>query len=315
MKNTKKINVLCPSALCLVALVTAAAAAPQAVDEPVQMTELAQQIDIMRLVLAKSINRGFTELIAQRRPPEDRAAAQEAAVLAQRAGDYVAALGAFARAGHQKTQFTSHTRGFYAEGIGVVFSSEVQTPVSEVEGEAAAKAAREPDEWSAAADEVRGGAGGSGRASRYWDAVTTAQSADSDDLVLWAIDPEFVEAAIGSVLTMLGKHGLKIEALPGDESIVVGLKLEPHGPSSSYSVGVSGVAAAELAYLLANQLQHSGARRAAPKHLVIQISKRSLERFGAGDEVDVAALRREARITMYGGEAGAGQRGSTGGVR
>ncbi len=311
MKHTKKMTALCLSALGLAALAFAAPAPQQADDEPVQMTALAQQIDIMRLVLARSINRGFTELIAQRRPPEDRAAAQEAAVLAQRAGDYAAALGAFARAGHQKTQFTSHTRGFYAEGIGVVFSSEVQTPVSEVEGEAAAKAAREPDEWSAAADEVRGGAGGSGRASRYWDAVTTTESADSDDLVLWAIDPEFVEAAIGSVLTMLGKHGLKIEALPGDERIVVGLKLEPHGPSSSYSVGTSGVAAAELAYLLANQLQHTGARRAAPKHLIIQISKRSLERLGAGDEVDVAALRREARITMYGGDPGAGHRGAT----
>ncbi len=311
MKHTKKMTALCLSALGLAALAFAAPAPQQADDEPMQMTELAQQIDIMRLVLANSINRGFTELIAERRPPEDRAEAQEAAVLAQRAGDYVAALQAL-RVGHQKTQFTSHTRGFYAEGLGVVFSSEVQTPVSEVEGEAAAKAAREPDEWSAAADEVRGGAGGSGRASRYWDAVTTTESADSDDLVLWAIDPEFVEAAIGSVLTMVGRHGLKIEALPGDESIVVGLKLEPHGPSSSYSVGTSGVAAAELAYLLANQLQHTGARRAAPTHLVIQISQRSLERLGAGDEVDVAALRRQARITMYGGEPVSGHRGSSG---
>ncbi len=314
MKHTKKMTALCLSALGLAALAFAAPAPQQADDEPVQMIELAQQIDIMRLVLAKSINRGFAELIAQRRPPEDRAAAQEAAVLAQRAGDYVAALGAFARVGHQKTQFTSHTRGFYAEGIGVVFSSEVQTPVSEVEGEAATKAAREPDEWSAAADEVRGGAGGSGRASRYWDAVTTAQSADSDDLVLWAIDPEFVEAAIGSVLTMLGKHGLKIEALPGDESIVVGLRLEPDVPLTSYSVG-TGEQVGHLAYILANRVQHDGARRAAPKHLVIQISKRSLERFGAEDEVDVAALRREARITMYGGEPVSGHRGSSGGVR
>ncbi len=313
MKHTKKMTTLCLSALGLAALAFAAPAPQQADTEPVQMTALAQQIDIMRLVLAKSINRGFTELIAERRPPEDRAAAQEAAVIAQRAGEYVAALQAFGRVGRQKTQFTSHTRGFYAQGIGVVFSSEVQTPVSEVEGEAAAKAAREPDEWSAAADAVRGGgAGGSGRASRYWDAVTTAQSAEGDDLVLWAIDPEFVEAAISSVLTMVGKHGLKIEALPGDESIVVGLKLEPHRPSSSYVVGGSEEPAAELAYLWANRLQHSGARRAAPKHLVIQISKRSLERLGAGDEVDVAALRREARITMYGGDPGAGHRGATG---
>ena len=311
MKNTKKINVLCPSALCLVALVTAAPAAPQAVDEPVQMTALAQQIDIMRLVLAKSINRGFTELIAQRRPPEDRAAAQEAAVLAQRIGDYTAALRVLGRAGHQKARFTSHTRGFYAEGIGVVFSSEVQTPVSEVEGEAVAREAREPDEWSEATDEVRGRAGGAiGRATIYWDAVTT----DTEDPVLWAIDPEFVEAAISSVLTMLAKHGLKIEALPGDEGIVVGLRLEPDVPVTSYSVG-TGEPVGHLAYILANRVQHDGARRAAPMHLVIQISKRSLERFGAEDMVDVAALRREARITMYGGEPVSGHRGSSGGVR
>ncbi|MCZ6783361.1 MAG: hypothetical protein O7G30_08640 [Proteobacteria bacterium] len=312
MKHTKKMTALCLSTLGLAALAFAAPAPQQADDEPVQMIELAQQIDIMRLVLAKSINRGFTDLIAERRTPEDRAAAQEAAVIAQRAGDYVAALGAL-RAGHQKTQFTSHTRGFYAEGIGVVFSSEVKTPVSEVEGYAAEKATPEPDEWTEATDEVRGGAGGSSRrASIYWDAVTNAQAVDSDDLVLWAIDPEFVEAVIGSVLTMLGKHGLKIEALPGDEGIVVGLKLEPHRPSSSYIVGGSEEPAAELAYLWANRLQHSGARRAAPKHLVIQISKRSLERLGAGDEVDVAALRREARITMYGGEPVSGHRGSSG---
>lgn len=316
MKNTKKINVLCPSALCLVALVTAAPAAPQAVDEPVQMTALAQQIDIMRLVLAKSINRGFTELIAQRRPPEDRAAAQEAAVLAQRIGDYTAALRVLGRAGHQKARFTSHTRGFYAEGIGVVFSSEVQTPVSELEGEAAAKEAREPDEWSEATDEVRGRAGGAiGLVTIYRDAVTTGQITDTDEPVLWAIDPEFVEAAISSVLTMLAKHGLKIEALPGDEGIVVGLRLEPDVPLTSYSVGTGGEYVGRLAYILANPLQHDGARRAAPMHLVIQISKRSLERFGAEDKVDVAALRREARITMYGGEPVSGHRGSSGGVR
>jgi len=314
MKHTKKINVLCPSALCLVALVTAAPAAPQAVDEPVQMTALAQQIDIMRLVLAKSINRGFTELIAQRRPPEDRAAAQEAAVLAQRIGDYTTALRILGRAGHQKARFTSHTRGFYAEGIGVVFSSEVQTPVSELEGEAAAKEAREPDEWSEATDEVRGRAGVVfGQATVY--GVTTGRITDTEDLVLWAIDPEFVEAAISSVLTMLAKHGLKIEALPGDEGIVVGLRLEPDVPLTSYSVGTGGEYVGRLAYILANRVQHDGARRAAPMHLVIQISKRSLERFGAEDKVDVAALRREARITMYGGEPVSGHRGSSGGVR
>ena len=151
----------------------------------------------------------------------------------------------------------------------------------------------------------------------YWDAVTTAQVADTDDPVLWAIEPEFVEAAISSVLTMLGKHGLKIEALPEDEGIVVGLRLEADVPLTSYSVGTGNELAAELryAYVLMNRTLHAGARRAAPMHLVIQISKRSLERFGAEDEVDVAALRREARITMYGGEPGAGRRGSTGGLR
>ena len=310
MKHSKKMTTLCLSALGLAAPVFAA---PQARDEPVQMTALAQQIEIMRLVLAKSINRGFTELIAQRRPPEDRAAAQEAAVLA---GEYVAVLRVLGRAGHQKSRFTSHTRGFYAEGIGVVFSSEVQTPVSEVEGEAAAKAAREPDEWSEATDEVRGRAGGAiGLVTIYRDAVTTGQITDTDEPVLWAIDPEFVEAAISSVLTMLAKHGLKIEALPGDEGIVVGLRLEPDVPLTSYSVGTGGEYVGHLAYILANRVQHDGARRAAPMHLVIQISKRSLERFGAEDKVDVAALRREARITMYGGEPVFGHRGSSGGVR
>ena len=316
MKHSKKMTTLCLSALGLAARAFAAPEAPQADDEPVQMTALAQQIEIMRLVLATSINRGFSELIDQRRPPQDPVAAQEAAVLAQRIGDYTAALRGLGRAGHQKAQFTSHTRGFYAEGFGVVFSSEVQTPVGELEGEAAAKAAREPDEWTEAADEIRGRAGGAiGRVTVYWDAVTTAQIADADDPVLWAIEPEFVEAAISSVLTMLGKHGLKIEALPEDEGIVVGLRLEPDAPLTSYSVGTGDEPVAELAYILMNRAQHDGARRAAPKYLVIQISKRSLERFGAEDEVDVAALRREARITMYGGKPGAGRRGSTGGMR
>ncbi len=314
MKHSKKMTTLCLSAIGLAA--PAAPAAPQADDEQVQMTALAQQIEIMRLVLAKSINRGFSELIAQRRPPPDPVAAQEAEVLAQRIGDYTAALRVLGRAGHQKAQFTSHTRGFYAEGFGVVFSSEVQTPVGELEREAAAKAAREPDEWTAAADEIRGRAGGAiGLVTIYRDAVTTGQITDTDEPVLWAIDPEFVEAAISSVLTMLGKHGLKIEGLPGDESIVVGLRLQPDGPSSYYSVGAGGEQVAELAYILANRVQHDGARRAAPMYLVIQISKRSLERLGAEDEVDVAALRREARIAMYGGEPGAGRRGSTGGMR
>ncbi len=318
MKKITK-TVPCLSALCLLALVAAAPAAPQPVDEPERMTALAEQIEIMRLVLAKSINRGFTDLIAERRPPQDPIAAQEAEVLAQRFGDHHPAalrlLRVYGRVGHQKTQFTSHTRGFYAEGIGVVFSSEVQTPVSELEGEAAVKAAREPDEWNEAAEEISGRAGGAiGRATVYWDAVTTAQFADTDDPVLWAIEPEFVEAAISSVLTMLGKHGLKIEALPEDEGIVVGLRLEPDVRLTSYSVGTGNEPATELAYayMLMNRTLHAGARRAAPMHLVIQISKRSLERFGAQDEVDVAALRHEARITMYGGDPGAGHRGATG---
>ncbi len=317
MKHSKKMTTLCLSTLGLAALAVATPRAPQADDEPVQMTVLAQQIEIMRLVLARSINRGFSELIAQRRPPQDPVAAQEAAVLAQRIGDFTTALRVLGRAGHQKSRFTSHTRGFYAEGFGVVFSSEVQTPVGELEGEAAAKAARKPDEWTEAADEIRGRAGGAiGRVTVYRDAVTTGEIADTDDPVLWAIDPEFVEAAINSVLTMLGKHGLKMEGLPEDEDIAVGLRLEPDVPLSYYNVGTdAGQARAELTYIALNRALHAGARRAAPMHLVIQISKRSLERFGAEDEVDVAALRREARITMYGGEPGAGRRGSTGGVR
>jgi hypothetical protein len=195
--------------------------AADADDDP--LGNVAEEVEIMRLVLARAINRQFRASAAAALPGSPDRTTFEAANAEEADEAFRTAIAAY-NLTLARRQFTSHTRGFYAEDVGAIFSTEVQAPVRPVRDPREPEV-EEPDEWDAAADEVRsGGTGGLlGNADSPWRTLTTKRA----ESVAWEIDPSCVEYAVDCVLEVLGKHGLRIASLPDDESIVVALRLNP----------------------------------------------------------------------------------------
>jgi len=200
-----------------------------------------------------------------------------------------------------RTQFTSHTRGFYAEGIGIIFDTEVQAAVVHVEAEDAPEPA-EPDEWDAAEAAVRTGSSTYSRAETLYGAITSGgrSAGGTPDSGVAMIDPEFVDAAIEAVIQVLGKHGQKLDALPDHESVIVGLRVTPDS-SLNFAIDQTGAGryTTALAVLRGVQYHQVGSRRVSPQTVVIRIPKSALPDLDRGEEVDVRALRRKATITSY----------------
>ncbi|MHC4949115.1 MAG: hypothetical protein ACYTG1_12805 [Planctomycetota bacterium] len=271
------------TALASMALVSMA---PAPTDPPDHAT-LARQVEVMRLVLANSINREYAALVSERRPETD--AGETRPLDGPLATDPTSlAIRELLDTGAASAQFTSHTRGFYADGLGVIFTTEVDTPVVGTTGHETPDAAA-PDEWDEAVAALEDESGDLARSL-----VTLGLPAgETGERVCWRIDPEFVETAIDSVLTMLGKHGHRLEALPADEYLVVGLRLTPGWSQTYMRVEGSPLKAARAVFDLA-----ASATRHGPEvvHVVIRLDMAALPE---GGRVHVDVLRELAVITRY----------------
>ena len=123
--------------------------------DPSDLSAMADQIEIMRVVLADSISAPLADLyngeVAEAGERLDRVGDRnlEAAGLTS-LRDVVAAYGI-----SDGTQFTSHTRGYYARGVGIMFSTEVCVPVRFVEQEAVIDETEPDEEWREAQQKVR----------------------------------------------------------------------------------------------------------------------------------------------------------------
>jgi hypothetical protein len=288
------------------------ALAQDVADDPEALETLAEQIDIMKLVLTNALNTSYARLLEQKTPPLDendeedpddepdrRESRNEEPLLGDDVTTYRSALFALEQATdpslttvYRRTAFTSHTRGFYAQEIGVLFSGEVQTPVRPT---VSAEPEDEPDEWDAAADQVRGNTTPlSIREQLISDEYALVRNAGVAEA--WEIDSDFVDGAITSVLATIGKYGHKLEALPDNERIVVALRLSPGGAIHGRSSLSKNLTTLNTLFRTSGQMAGS----AREVHLVIDVQKRELDRVkGQSTSEIVRELRGEARITSY----------------
>jgi hypothetical protein len=295
------------TALSLLAAIPLALGAPttavaQEGGPAADLETMPEQVEIMRLVLVRSINNRLADLLETRIPEGD--SDEQSAAKSTRENLVSGSYESFVAVGRgsngpwkRPSRFTSHTRGFYAAGIGMIFDTEVQSAVVHVSAEEAPDP-KETNEWDAAEAEVR--TGSSSRTATLYGAVTSSnRRVQSSDGGMAMIDPEFVDTAIEAIIHVLGKHGQKLKALPNNEDVIVGLRMTP---DSSLSFGVEKTKSGEFTDAIATlraQYQFFGASALGPQTVVVRIPKSAIPTLDRGGDVDIAAIKQKATITSY----------------
>ncbi|MBL1218398.1 MAG: hypothetical protein D8M59_13000 [Planctomycetes bacterium] len=297
---------------------------------------MGEQIDIMRLVLTRSINEQYAGMLkkvadeaerARRKAlgqqdegetdPSDKSAAEAPpdsseylrylSQTGQSSDSYVTyygndlwSTGVPSVSTLYGSQYTSHTRGFYTTGFGVFFTTEVSTPTVMVIENRDSTEQVEPDEWDRAAREVQGrGSGGYSAPSVFGETDRTKT------IRKWQIADEYVDAGVDAIIAALQEYGLRLDQLPGNETIAVGLRFEPgltlpvmtdNETTAPEPTTQSGAAPNALrAYVVSSM---GSVQRASVRHVVIQIAKSDLSRFQSG-QLDREGLRSRVTVTEY----------------
>lgn len=303
--------------------------------EPADVNALSGQIDIMRLVLSRGVNTRFNtmthKLFNQKEgagegtepegegaggapagafggglvePSDETDAAMQAYTEALMAGGQPAPnLFSSYQGGVQWTsgrgvygmQHTSHTRGFYAPGFGVFFTTEISTPTHLVVDEPDETEPVDLDAWDRAEREVQGD----------WslEEALLAAAGERKTPGRWVISETFVDAAVDEVIGAIAKYGLRLDELPEHESISVGLRFEPGMNLSSMmtdegeSVSLPGMTSSSgLQSYVVTSL--GSIKQASVKHVVIQIAKSDVRRLQEGG-LDEQSFRDRVSITSY----------------
>lgn len=295
-----------------------------------RLSRMAEQIEIMRVVLTNAINDGAfgeqyrkdveqAQKAARKKLAEELARADDSDAEAPEApappkaptsgtvtfgGDGVStyyntvALSDHYFMSSRHDTFTSYTRGFYSSGTGVLFTTEISAPVRQVkatdEPEQSATAAE--DEWDRARAEALGS--GARPGGLIWE-VGRAR----DDATQWAIDEQYVELAVQGVIEAIAKHGLRLEGVADDESIIMAMRFsaDRFGFTVPTVVSTSGDEGADAevkasAVTLANVARFSG--RVSDLNVVVDVPKSLLLAYDAG-RMSMDELRRQATITSY----------------
>ena len=308
------------------------------------LSRLADHIEILRILVTKSINEGpFSERYSEAMKKANEEAKKQ---LAAQLADEKAAAGADSRLWRLYSElggagssfawrdgsptFTSHTRGFYAEGVGVLFTTEVSTPGRLVEIQPAKAEEQAPttedDEWLAAAQEAQG------RSNQLVQELMLRKNERSAKA--WEIDSAYVEDAINGVIDAVARHGGRLTDLPAGENIIVAMRFEGD-ESGSYSLPLAVAATAEMKRAAEVEMAAAAAAarsqpdmpdpvsapslpsapmaytmwsgdwgtpwRARTEHVVIQIPRSALQGGATAEQV-----RQRATITRY---AGGGEEG------
>lgn len=250
--------------------------------------ELSQQIEIMRLVLAKKINTSLSDLTKQitdeykkaqgadkegsadqdksedstssaaakngdndedSADPSAEAISIAAAPTATAGGRsasgdptnrmYYALTAAAPRALSYSGMFsndsiyTSYTRGYYANGIGVLYSTEANIPVKPIEKSKEAgeevkpnKADKSEDLWESTADQVNRNDGD----HVLGDILARVDRGDKDS-PKFEFDDRYINALTDAVFDTIGTYGEKLTQMQGQDSFVIAIRL-----SASYRV-------------------------------------------------------------------------------
>ena len=177
----------------------------------------------------------------------------------------------------QGRQVTSNTRGFYAEGLGALFSTEVSVPVRQISAEE--RVDGEADLWRDAEREHEG----RGSASSPFVAAGRAKSR-------FVIDEDAVDIAIDAVIAAVGEYGANIEGLAGDEAIVVAMHFEGNGAGLAIATPPGG---AQWYSTIAGS--YGGGERATA---VVRVSVADVQQYADG-KYNRKTLRSRAVVTKY----------------
>jgi len=263
-----------PTLILLAGVSTAALAAAEDGSRP--DAEVIEQVEVMRVLLAKELNADLNDL--WRETEQERARRQAGEV----PSNVVGAL--LSDSLPEKTfQFTSNTRGFYAPGLGAWFSTEIPIQATWSDREEA-----EPgDAWEAARREVRG------------NPPTSFASAAQK---VGQLDEASVEAAIRSVLDCMADYASNVAIAPG-ESLVVGLRFTQSSYGTTYGTTYRNFfhslkGSGDLTRALALTRMSEGAGAVNPAHAVIRISAENIERL-RDRQLTPQRFREHAEITRY----------------
>jgi len=258
------------------------------------LNTLNDQIQIMRLVLANSLNKSLSHMFQQsqadKAADEDSESQQDEESTIGVAGTYSHSRSNYTmllkqQFGYQyasSTQFTSYTRGFFVPGSGVVFTTALSVPVSEI---TANHEDNHQNEWELAKRELQG------QASKNED-----RRADS----AWVIDPQYIDTAIDTALQSIFEFGLNIEGLRAEENIILAIRFEPSG----YNWFVNDTGKDKKLHQIVTYSSRAGTARS--QSVIIQVSGSELRQIhktlhSLPDSVDMSEhLRSHAEIIKYG---------------
>lgn len=193
----------------------------------------------------------------------------------------------------------SHSRGFKAPRVGVLFSLDVQVAAKEVEKKAEEEGEQRPDdEWERIKREVatgkpeRPGADPMTAGGTLLDTFRRAQTR------AWTLDSTAIDSVVDAVLATLAHHGARIRDLDADETITVALHLyAQQGVSVPYQIALGDGEPAPEKAGWTRLLSTYGSAYAPPQRVVIQVRAGDLSTSANGGGLD--RLKRTAMIYRY----------------
>jgi hypothetical protein len=176
------------------------------------IAKLSSNIEVMRLVLVKSLKRHFEALAqaAKRRGGASFMVPSPGEILgmrAPRAPDESASVGrlyeAMTAQGQNKT---FDAQGYYVPKLGVLYTLDVDTPVREVDTREHEDQERTDDLWAEAEREVKTG---------------TVLSVEMVKQKAYELDPAAIDGVVEVILSTLMNHGWRVTPLSSSSSITV----------------------------------------------------------------------------------------------
>jgi len=254
------------------------------------LAAVAEQVEIMRVVLTKELNRAVLGDRAHLASREYRLTNRDRGFWDSDGDeddpstiDYQLVLDL------ARGQVTSNTRGFYAPGIGAWFDTEIAVPLTSVRA-----ASPKDDLWEESAREVRSGDESLSTTAAYH-RLTVEERRGSVEVVRvrTRLDPAPIDRAIDGALEMLASYGHRLSELPRGEDIVVAMRFVPDSQRTPTVPILSQIPTISCHFARAA----TGADAASAETVIIRVAKRDL--LGAATEGDGTTLRDRARITRY----------------
>lgn len=255
----------------------------EGVGEAVDFAVMAEDIEIMQQIIAKTLRQHFTGDGAQ-------AAVLNAfglpwATTEYKKGDKLSSLTYYLAA--QDFQLVSsfgrfNVEGFYVPGTGAVFTLDLPAATEEVE-------LKDEEDRSDLWDEIEGKVRGSKTEAAFFPPGKKPKTRTT-------IDQEALDEAIDLLVKTVGEYGSRIEQLTVRESIILAARTSARRPWYTPK---------KLLEATYSRL-YIGAQGIRPHRIIIKVPVRAIRDF-ENDELDLLMLKESSEITKYGAHGSARQ--------